>query len=35
MPLTLLLDRSGRIALSHAGIVDKTQFETAIRQLLR
>lgn len=35
MPLTLLIDRSGRIALSHAGIVDKTQFETAIRQLLR
>jgi peroxiredoxin len=35
MPLTLLIDRSGRIALSHAGIVDKTQFEKAIQELLR
>lgn len=35
MPLTLLIDRSGRIALSHAGIVDKVQFEKNIQQLLR
>jgi cytochrome c biogenesis protein CcmG/thiol:disulfide interchange protein DsbE len=35
MPLTLLIDRGGRIALSHAGIVDKTQFEKAIQELLR
>lgn len=35
MPLTLLIDRSGRIAFSHAGIVDKTQFEKAIQELLR
>ena len=35
MPLTLLIDRSGRIALSHAGIVDKTQFEKDIQELLR
>jgi thiol-disulfide isomerase/thioredoxin len=35
MPLTLLLDRSGRIALSHAGIVDKAQFERDIQELLR
>lgn len=34
MPLTLLIDRDGRIALSHAGIVDKTQFENAIQKLL-
>jgi peroxiredoxin len=35
MPLTLLIDRSGRLALSHAGIVDKTQFEKDIQELLR
>jgi peroxiredoxin len=35
LPLTLLIDRSGRIALSHSGIVDKTQFENDIQQLLR
>jgi len=35
MPLTLLIDRSGRIALSHAGIVDKTQFENDIHELLQ
>ena len=35
MPLTLLIDRSGRIALSHAGVVDKTQFEKDIQELLR
>jgi peroxiredoxin len=35
MPLTLLIDRSGRIALSHAGVVDKTLFENDIQELLR
>jgi cytochrome c biogenesis protein CcmG/thiol:disulfide interchange protein DsbE len=35
MPLTLLIDRSGRVALSHAGIVDKTQFENDIQELLQ
>jgi biopolymer transport protein ExbD len=35
MPLTLLIDRDGRIALSHAGIVDRAKFEEAIQQLLR
>jgi peroxiredoxin len=35
MPLTLLIDRTGRIAVSHAGIVDKTRFENEIRQLLQ
>jgi hypothetical protein len=35
MPLTLLIDRSGRIALSHAGIVDKTEFEKVIQELLQ
>ena len=35
MPLTLLIDRDGRIALSPAGIVDRNKFEAAIQQLLR
>lgn len=34
MPLTLLIDRKGRIAVSHAGIVDRAKFEDDIRQLL-
>jgi peroxiredoxin len=35
MPLTLLIDRNGRIAISHAGIVDRAKFEDDIQQLLR
>jgi peroxiredoxin len=35
MPLTLLIDRRGCVAISHAGIIDRTQFEQAIQQLLR
>jgi hypothetical protein len=35
MPLTLLINRSGRIALSHAGIVDRAAFEKNIQQLLQ
>jgi peroxiredoxin len=35
MPLTLLIDRDGRIAVSHAGIVDRAKFEDDIQQLLR
>ena len=34
MPMTLLIDRNGRIALAHAGMVDKTGFEGEIRKLL-
>jgi cytochrome c biogenesis protein CcmG/thiol:disulfide interchange protein DsbE len=34
MPMTLLIDRHGRVALSHVGIVDKAKWETGIRQLL-
>jgi peroxiredoxin len=34
MPLTLLIDRKGRIAVEHAGIVDQAQFDSDIRQLL-
>ena len=35
MPLTLLIDRNGRIAESHAGMVDKDAFEADIRLLLQ
>jgi hypothetical protein len=34
MPLTLLIDRAGRIAVSHAGIVNKESFEGYIKALL-
>ncbi len=34
MPLTVLIDRHGRIAVSHAGVVDRDAFERAIQQLL-
>lgn len=35
MPLTLLIDRKGRIAVSHAGVVDKQDFQSHIRELLK
>ena len=35
LPLTVLIDRDGRIAGSQAGIVDKDSFENEIRVLLR
>jgi peroxiredoxin len=35
MPMTVLIDRNGRIALSHTGVVDKAKFEAAIVELLR
>ena len=34
MPLTLLIDRNGRIAVSHAGIVDRATFESDVQRLL-
>ena len=34
MPLTLLIDRQGKIALSHSGVVDKDAFEGELRTLL-
>jgi peroxiredoxin len=34
MPVTLLIDRQGRIAYSHVGVVDKTKFEGEIQELL-
>jgi peroxiredoxin len=34
LPMTLLIDRSGKIAESHAGVVDKDAFENKIKALL-
>jgi peroxiredoxin len=34
LPVTLLIDRNGKIAVSHAGMVDKDAFENEIRTLL-
>ena len=35
MPLTLLIDRKGRVAVSHAGVVNRDDFENDIQQLLK
>ena len=35
LPVTLLIDRQGRIADAHAGVVDKDAWEQEINQLLR
>ena len=35
LPVTLLIDREGNIAVSHAGMVDKSAFENEIRDLLQ
>ncbi len=35
MPMTLLIDRAGRIAVFHTGVVDKNNFENHIKELLR
>jgi hypothetical protein len=34
MPLTVLADREGRIAISHTGVVDPLVFEADINALL-
>lgn len=34
MPLSVLIDRKGRIADSHAGVVDRTAWESEIQRLL-
>ena len=34
LPMTLLIDRSGKVAESHAGMVYKEEFENKIKQLL-
>ena len=35
LPMTLLIDRTGRIAVAHVGVVDKTKFEDDIQELLK
>lgn len=35
MPMTLLIDRDGRIAVSHTGMVEKDDWESKIRSLLK
>lgn len=34
VPTTLLIDKTGRIAVSHGGYCSKAEFDTAIRALL-
>jgi len=33
--MTLLIDREGRIAVSHTGMVDKDDLESKVRSLLK
>jgi hypothetical protein len=35
VPVTLLIDRQKRIALSHNGVVDRSSLESNIQRLLR
>ena len=35
LPVTLLIDRNGKIAVTHAGLVEKDAFEKEIRALLQ
>jgi hypothetical protein len=35
MPLTVLIDRAGKIAASYAGVIDKAKCEGEISKLLR
>jgi len=35
LPMTLLIDRKGKIADAHTGLVDKSEFESLIQALLR
>lgn len=35
LPVTLLIDRNGRIAATHPGVVEKEKFEAQIRELLQ
>ena len=34
LPVTMLIDRQGRVAYSHNGVVDREEFERKIRELL-
>ena len=35
LPVTLLIDRSGKIAQAHAGMVNRDEFEAKIQELLQ
>jgi peroxiredoxin len=35
LPKTILIDRQGRVAVSHTGIVDRAKFENDIKELLK
>jgi hypothetical protein len=35
MPMTLLIDRDGRVAVSRSGMVEKDDWESKIRSLLK
>jgi hypothetical protein len=35
LPKTVLIDRQGRVAVSHVGIVDRDEFERDIQELLK
>lgn len=35
MPMSLLIDKRGKVALTHVGIIDRASFDTAIRRLLK
>jgi peroxiredoxin len=34
LPVTVLIDRAGRVAARHVGVVDRKQFEAELKQLL-
>ena len=34
LPVTVLIDRAGRVAAQHVGVVDRKSFETELKQLL-
>jgi hypothetical protein len=35
MPMSVLIDRDGKVADSHSGVVDKDSFEKGVRLLLQ
>ena len=35
MPMTLLIDKEGKVAVSHTGVVDRDNFESNVRALLK
>ena len=35
LPTTFLIDRQGRVAITHTGLVSKSTYESGIQQLLQ